>query len=594
MIRAERITAFASLVSVFFMFSPAGANAATCYIDAVGGSDANNGASQSSAWQTVGKVNGSTFGPGDTILFKVGCAWTSQLTIKNSGNAGNPIVIGSYGTGSKPTIIGPAGSSPVVSIDNCQYIELTGLEITNADQTASGRKIGISLGAGNVATQLRHIIIKNCYIHHIISAVNNDNSLRYTGAIIPRGARFDSLIIEDNIMEDVYAGIYFSGGGAVRELPPTKDNGSTNVLVQRNSVKRGQGDGIVIANCYGAKVQYNFVDSCCKNGQLAFANIWGSWLTNCIYQFNESAHSYPNADGEAFDDDWQCSNDTFQYNYGHDNSGGFFLLCSANYRTPNPVLRYNISQNDNWAYCECGNNDALFLYNNTFYGIERNIKNGSYGLSSWFRNNIFCRANAAIAYSGTTGYSNNCYFQQGGTTPADPNKITADPMFVSPGGAPSSGTSLAKLTQTLHAAYAAYQLKPGSPCIDKGMAIAGNGGRDFGGMGLNGAPDIGACEFSGIVGAPAAALMRKSGGMELKIIQAAGGYTASVNPSSATNGPSFALFGIEGKRISGISNAFDQSGNLRLGQLKSGLYMARMQAGERNEYVRFSATSQHP
>ena len=589
MIHSNRITIAAFLVSVFSMLSPAVANNTTYYIDAAGGADGNSGTSQTTAWQTVGKVNGSTFGPGDKVLFKAGGSWTSQLTIRNSGAAGNPIIIGSYATGPKPKIIGPAGSSPVVSIDNCQYIELMDLEITNADQTAAGRKIGISLGAGNVATQLRHIIIKNCYIHHIISAINNDNSLRYTGAIIPRGARYDSLIIEDNSMEDVYAGIYFSGGGAVRELPPTQANGSSNVIVQRNSVKRGQGDGIVIANCYGAKVQYNFVDSCCKNGQLAFANIWGSWLTNCVYQFNESCHSFPNADAEAFDDDWQCSNDTFQYNYGHNNSGGIFLLCSANYRTPNPVLRYNISQNDNWAYCECGNYDALFLYNNTYYGIERNIKNGAYGLASWFRNNIFYRANAAISYSGTTGYSNNCYFQQGGTTPTDPNKITADPMFVSPGGAPSSGTSLAKLMQTLQAAYAAYQLKPGSPCIDKGMAMAGNGGRDFGGAALNGIPDVGACEFNGIVGVPAAARMRTSEGMELKIMKTAGGYTASVNPASAINGLSIALFGIDGKRISGISNAFDQSGNILLGQLKSGLYMARLQLGERNEYMRFSA-----
>ena len=44
----------------------------TYYIDSVDGSDSNNGLSEGAAWQSIGKVNQSTFLPGNRILFKSG------------------------------------------------------------------------------------------------------------------------------------------------------------------------------------------------------------------------------------------------------------------------------------------------------------------------------------------------------------------------------------------------------------------------------------------------------------------------------------------------------------------------------------------
>ena len=78
----------------------------TYYVDSVAGSDANNGTSPTSPWRTVAKVNSTSFGPGDHILFKRGDTWRELLAPYSSGEAGNPIVIAAYGTGPAPILTG--------------------------------------------------------------------------------------------------------------------------------------------------------------------------------------------------------------------------------------------------------------------------------------------------------------------------------------------------------------------------------------------------------------------------------------------------------------------------------------------------------
>jgi hypothetical protein len=80
---------------------------ATTYYVAAAGSDSNNGTSTSTAWQTIGKVNGSTFSPGDSILFNRGDAWYgTALTVPSSGSSGSPITFGAYGSGANPIVKG--------------------------------------------------------------------------------------------------------------------------------------------------------------------------------------------------------------------------------------------------------------------------------------------------------------------------------------------------------------------------------------------------------------------------------------------------------------------------------------------------------
>ena len=80
---------------------------ATTYFVAAAGSDSNSGTSSSAPWQTVAKVNGSTFSPGDSILFNRGDIWYgTALTVPSSGTSGSPITFGAYGSGSNPILKG--------------------------------------------------------------------------------------------------------------------------------------------------------------------------------------------------------------------------------------------------------------------------------------------------------------------------------------------------------------------------------------------------------------------------------------------------------------------------------------------------------
>jgi polysaccharide deacetylase len=78
----------------------------TYFVDATNGDDAADGLSQANAWKSIAKVNGSSFLPGDQILFKRGEVWRESLVPPSSGSAGNPIKFDAYGSGEAPTITG--------------------------------------------------------------------------------------------------------------------------------------------------------------------------------------------------------------------------------------------------------------------------------------------------------------------------------------------------------------------------------------------------------------------------------------------------------------------------------------------------------
>jgi hypothetical protein len=93
------------LVFVFLVWSGV-ASATTYYVSSSTGSDANNGTSASTPWQTIAHVNGQTFSPGDSILFKRGDVWNESLATASSGSSGNPIAFDAYGTGAAPNLTG--------------------------------------------------------------------------------------------------------------------------------------------------------------------------------------------------------------------------------------------------------------------------------------------------------------------------------------------------------------------------------------------------------------------------------------------------------------------------------------------------------
>jgi len=103
---AVRIRAARKIVVFAFLVWSSLASATTYYVSSSTGNDLNNGTSSSTAWQTIAHVNGQSFQPGDSILFKRGDFWNESLAPASSGSAGNPITFDAYGTGAAPNLTG--------------------------------------------------------------------------------------------------------------------------------------------------------------------------------------------------------------------------------------------------------------------------------------------------------------------------------------------------------------------------------------------------------------------------------------------------------------------------------------------------------
>src|SRR5690606_17119409 len=51
------------------------------YVDCSAGKDGNPGTSPALAWKSINKANNATLRPGDSLLFKRGCAWQGPLRV---------------------------------------------------------------------------------------------------------------------------------------------------------------------------------------------------------------------------------------------------------------------------------------------------------------------------------------------------------------------------------------------------------------------------------------------------------------------------------------------------------------------------------
>ncbi len=203
------------------------------------------------------------------------------------------------------------------------------------------------------------------------------------------------------------------------------------------------------------------------------------------------------ADSNGMDTDKATTKTVIQYNYFHDNGDGI-LLCQFSFG--DSVVRYNILQNNSryQIYLHSDAAASSAIYNNTVYNNKTN-SGVAYGYGTsldatyTLENNIFYAAsgNGVLTTSGTITYQNNLYFGSTIQVPSgDTHPIKADPKLVSPGTG-SNGSASGPAFSSL----GGYKLSSGSPALNAGLSIAGNGGMDFWGTTLYvGAADVGAYE----------------------------------------------------------------------------------------------------
>jgi hypothetical protein len=538
-VRASHVlTLLATLAGALLLPVPAATAAGTTHY--VNCSAATNGnGTQSSPWNSVTAVNNTTFGAGDKILFAAGATCTGQLSPGGSGASGSPITMGAYGTGAKPVIDAKGATGPVIHLLNQQYWEIGGLELTNAAPSPAYRSgVLAENGSGGV---LRHIRVHDMNIHHISGWSGGWYSTNAGVGIQTKHttpvSTWDDVVVENNTFDHV-------DRIAVAVTPDRDGEGTgltTGTVIRNNTMTFDGADDILVVKNDGALIEGNKAGyggakaTCPPTGQYcngASAGIWMAGSSNTLVQNNEVYCHVNGADGTGFDVDWGNHNTTFQYNYSHQNLGGFMLVMQP-FQVPNEptstiasdgtVIRYNISENDGTnAGCPAagtpGHGAGVFhfvanvpnrsgspvavprIYNNSIYinqsGLNTPILYSRKGTS--ITGNLSFRNNAVFNY-GTGGYftsvnstyNNNLFYgNHPSSEPADAAKVVTDPQFRNPGN---------KATSSPYTGTDAYQVHPSSPVIRAGMVIANNGGKDAFGNPVSAttAPNIGAYNGTG-------------------------------------------------------------------------------------------------
>lgn len=375
----------------------------TYYVDGANGDDANDGTSAASAWKSLAKVSATTFKPGDHILLEASSTWNGQmLDLKGSGAEGNAIVVdlyarnadgtAGYSAASRPTINGNGtygtGSfkryvSGAVQLVNEQYWTIRNLEVTNTPELSNAegykkhgdaQRAGILLLGYGKNTILQSITVENNYVHDIQSEYylkaqkeGKKNTLKAVGGIIALGHWLDP---DGNQVGRKSGGVTYTDTGfndltlrgntviragleGIRTKADISNSSYTypklfsNVTIADNYLQDIAGDAIVVSEIkQKGLVEGNVVVRSCAAdyGTHNYAALWAMASNDVTLQYNEVYGTlYGYNDGEAFDIDMQSDHVTYQYNYSHNNPGGFLLLMS---NQTNSVVRYNISAND--------------------------------------------------------------------------------------------------------------------------------------------------------------------------------------------------------------------------------------------------------
>ncbi len=458
------------------------AHAATCttYYISTSGSDSNSGCSTSAPWKTIAKVNDTTFAAGDSILFDDGDSWTGELEPKGSGTSGDHIVISSYGSGDRPIIAGAGAAATIYLVDQ-SYWTIENLEITNTAASAAVRS-GIQL-QNNTSGILKGIYILNNDIHNVLgywTSTADDQPSTSAGIAFNLSDSYatngwNSVEVEGNTLtDDDASGIYLGSLSGVGH-----DQDTTNVVIKSNTITNAGGADVVCLYCDGGDVEYNVATD--SGSRYSAAGFWTAISTDLTWQYNEVSDQHKSgSDGQAFDMDHATTDMTVQYNYTFDNAWGFFeFCCNGSDGSVDPVVRYNISQNDGSARAVfrlfgVSTTGSAHIYNNTIY-VNSSYNspitvNGPATDNLYLTNNIIYNTGSG-GYASTTGEiwdHNTFYGNHPSSEPADSHKLTSNPDFEDAG---AGGTA--------RSSASAYDLKSGSPDLGSGVLISDNGGLDF-------------------------------------------------------------------------------------------------------------------
>ncbi len=389
--------------------------------------------------------SGSTqINPGDKVHL-VG-TFTAGITVQASGNPGNPtqIVFDPGANFTAPYI------NTFIELQSYNYLVIDGQNQGYLQNTANGVGQANTGGATGVdaSPTIGYINIQNLRMTNLFtrpvnstSTADGGNGVSIAGLNNPK-----NIVISNNVIINDEHGVWFTYGTA---------STSANWIICSNIIQGcnwhiGIADGVSSATLSGVNIFGNKLD------------YWGAWDQpsdyfhhNGIYIYGASGNSvvhnvniYGNIIGPHFGQASYTSSGIFFYsNVGNGISGNIY-----------DNLIYATQGGANDGFLMFWNGGPVLCANNTLDGGGV-APHAMYTLTStvYFTNNIavnFAGSTISGGDSVVTSHDYNCYYGSADSGLSETHAVHANPLFVS-------------------AAAANYNLQATSPCIGKGINLAG-------------------------------------------------------------------------------------------------------------------------
>jgi hypothetical protein len=515
------------------------ANSQPIYYVANAGSDAANGLTISTPWQTIAKVNASTFSPGTRINFKKGDTWRETLIIPSSGTSANYITFGAYGIGNAPKIL---GSSLVTAWTNRSgNVWKSIANFTNPALIPDYGNIYFKETSGSItwgrvekATTWRNCVTEYDWYWHgdtiyIYSPTNPNN--RYSGVEVSQRQTCVNLDSKTYLTFDGIE-IAYAGEFGIISLPYNSLTNISGLIVKNCDIhhfgsKRGFG-GLALSLWYSDMlIQNNTIhDASRRNISLNLdANVIQAHdiiiENNTMYDaYHTSGVDINTTDAGTWDNIIIRKNLIYQNTLAVDTAENpvvnlMFLAVQGTFTgsVTNVYVYNNIFKNNNLSAITIEHVNSVFIYNNTFYGFSTGISDQGLTMinvsgvgTSIIKNNIFYDNMPST----TSPYTRCFNIISGPTVTMDYN------LYYVPDASqiigcwhttyyPLSAWATYKSTSSqdansptpanpLFTSTTDLSLQAGSPAINAGVVITGMPQSDFLGNPIVGLRDIGAYE----------------------------------------------------------------------------------------------------
>jgi len=334
-----RSRALLGLIPAILCASVPPARATTYYVSQSSGNDSWTGIAETPAngngpWKSLAKASSANLAPGDRLLLKCGDTWNEELQPKGNGTPAKPIIISSYGQGSKPAIDRQDDKQDRngIRLTDQAGFKISGLEFARC-------MTGIYADYSASRPTVKFLRIEDCYFHDSLLYQHYEDYPKHKiglGICLFSNERANKIVLADvSVKNCVFRKL---ASGFWTNSPDNFNKGAGNIYNFANITfddclfEEGYQWQLGMRGVDGGAVR-NCVTHDIGRGFRAFNGVAGAMFARCKnWVFDNSEWGFidigqGSRDGEAFDFESNCDHMTMRNCLFHDTDGPGFLLC---------------------------------------------------------------------------------------------------------------------------------------------------------------------------------------------------------------------------------------------------------------------------